>query len=951
MKNNRAITKNVSKHRKSITTKLYLLCLTCLLFGSSTILNVNAQTVNSESIYKIRNQCSNRLLDVAGANRQNGARVIQWNENGGRNQLWKFVMTDSGYYKLIAQHSQKVLDVSGAQTIDGSNVIQWTYGGRANQQWRITDAGNGFSKFEPRHAAGKFLNVLNSSTSGSRVQILTAADSCNQRWRLELADPGFANAHYVATDGNDSNPGTFTQPFRTIQRCAADATPGETCYIRGGKYRETVTPQNSGANGAPIRFEAFPGEEVIISGADTVSGGWEVYQNQIYRTSLTLPVNGYNDTGFLANQIFVDGRMMNEARYPNTGFALLEPTLAGGTVIALNEFDVRVENSGIPNLPEGWAGATVWQNEWYVSRTGTISGGENGILTGRMSSGWGRNGYWFYLTNKLGLLDSPGEWFYDGNTNQLYFWARNGGIPTNVEAKKRNFAFDLSDRSHIEIKNIKIFAATVTTNAASSNLILDGLRVKYVSHHVTLPPPPPSELAPVTANSPQLASHAYDTGIQLRGTNHTLKNSVIEYSSGNGVMLKGNGHTIDNNIVTDSNYQSSYAASVRINGDNHRITRNTISGAGRDAIIVDWNTAGLSFQNSEIAYNDITRFGALSNDLGAIYTCCYTNLNNTRIHHNSIHNPYGFSFFWDVAGIYTDIDSYNATVDHNVVWNMTTRLPKGLKIAGSASRGGTERIHNNTLFAPSNLPTEAAFISNNILGDPTPAAPLANNLYSEVNPLLTNPVNGEFTPLIGSPAIDTGIIIPGITDGYNGSAPDIGAFEFGQTQWRAGSNLNDASTIGQSLFTSQIPNRTDIADGVSYEMGVKLQSNVSGRILAVRYWKPYGETGAHTGRIWSADGTLLASVEFTNETDGGWQQARMTTPLPISANTTYVVSVNANSHYPFSGGSLTTSFRSGNLSTTADGSNGVFGNIGTFPAQSFNNANYFRDVSFVADGQ
>ena len=951
MKQNSAVKTGISKYRKFITNKLYIFCLTCLTFGVGIISTVNAQTINSGANYKIRSQCSNRVLDVAGVSRQNGARVIQWTENGGQNQSWKFIPTDSGYYKLIAQHSQKVLDVSGAQTADGTNVIQWSYGGRTNQQWRIADAGNGFSKLEPRHANGKFLNVSNPSVNGSRIQILTNADLCSQRWRLELADPGLANAHYVATDGSDTNPGTFAQPFRTIQRCAADATPGETCYIRGGIYRETVAPPTSGASDAPIRFEAYQGEDVTISGADSVNGVWEVFQNQIYRTALTLPVNGYNDTGFLANQVFVDGRMMNEARYPNTGFALLEPNLAGGTVFALNETDVRVENSGIPNLPEGWAGATLWQNEWYVSRTGTISGGENGVLTGTMSSGWGRNGYWFYLTNKLGLLDSPGEWFYDGNTNQLYFWARNGGVPANIEAKKRNFAFDLSDRSFIEIKNVKIFAATVTTNAASSNITLDGLRVKYVSHHVTLPPPPASELAPVTANSPQLASHAYDTGIQMRGTNNTLKNSVIEYSSGNGVMLKGNGHTVDNNIVTDSNYQSSYAASVRINGDNHRITRNTISGAGRDAIIVDWNTAGLSFQNSEIAYNEITRFGALSNDLGAIYTCCYTNLNNTRIHHNSIHNPYGFSFFWDVSGIYTDIDSYNATVDHNVVWNMTARLAKGLKIAGSAARGGTERIYNNTLFAPSNLPTEAALFGNNIFGDPTPPVPLANSIYAETNPLLTNIANGEFTPLAGSPAIDAGVVVPGITDGYNGSAPDIGAFEFGQTPWRAGANLNDASIIGQSLFSSQIPNRTDVADGLSYEMGVKFRSDVSGRILAVRYWKPHGETGAHTGRIWAADGTLLGSVEFTNETDGGWQQARLSTPLPISANTTYVVSVNANSHYPFSGGFLVNSFRSRNLSTTADGSNGVFGNTGLFPTRSFNNANYFRDVSFVADSQ
>jgi hypothetical protein len=32
----------------------------------------------------------------------------------------------------------------------------------------------------------------------------------------------------------------------------------------------------------------------------------------------------------------------------------------------------------------------------------------------------------------------------------------------------------------------------------------------------------------------------------------------------------------------------------------------------------------------------------------------------------------------------------------------------------------------------------------------------------------------------GSAAIDRGVVLPNITDGYNGRAPDLGALEFGQ---------------------------------------------------------------------------------------------------------------------------------------------------------------------------
>lgn len=44
-------------------------------------------------------------------------------------------------------------------------------------------------------------------------------------------------------------------------------------------------------------------------------------------------------------------------------------------------------------------------------------------------------------------------------------------------------------------------------------------------------------------------------------------------------------------------------------------------------------------------------------------------------------------------------------------------------------------------------------------------------------PGLANPASGDFTLLSTSPNIDQGALIPGVNDGFNGSAPDIGAFE------------------------------------------------------------------------------------------------------------------------------------------------------------------------------
>uniref|UniRef100_UPI00286B7EAC Calx-beta domain-containing protein n=1 Tax=Chamaesiphon sp. OTE_8_metabat_110 TaxID=2964696 RepID=UPI00286B7EAC len=83
-------------------------------------------------------------------------------------------------------------------------------------------------------------------------------------------------------------------------------------------------------------------------------------------------------------------------------------------------------------------------------------------------------------------------------------------------------------------------------------------------------------------------------------------------------------------------------------------------------------------------------------------------------------------------------------------------------------------------------------------------------------------------------------------------------------------------------------------------------------------------------------------------TTAGWQEQALATPLTIAANTTYVVSVNANTHYVATVDGLRTTIANGDLSAVADGSNGVFNpNPSAFPTQSFNNANYFRDIVFT----
>ncbi len=55
----------------------------------------------------------------------------------------------------------------------------------------------------------------------------------------------------------------------------------------------------------------------------------------------------------------------------------------------------------------------------------------------------------------------------------------------------------------------------------------------------------------------------------------------------------------------------------------------------------------------------------------------------------------------------------------------------------------------------------------------------AHSLFG-ADPLLADPANEDFVPLRGSPLIDAGCLVPGVTNGVGGKAPDVGAYEVGR---------------------------------------------------------------------------------------------------------------------------------------------------------------------------
>ncbi|HET6950043.1 MAG TPA: DUF4082 domain-containing protein, partial [Acidimicrobiales bacterium] len=161
------------------------------------------------------------------------------------------------------------------------------------------------------------------------------------------------------------------------------------------------------------------------------------------------------------------------------------------------------------------------------------------------------------------------------------------------------------------------------------------------------------------------------------------------------------------------------------------------------------------------------------------------------------------------------------------------------------------------------------------------------------------------------------------------------------------------STPASIWDSSVVPAQPAAADTGAIEVGVKFRADSDGHVTGIRFYKGPGNTGAHVGNLWKADGTNLGQVAFTSETASGWQQANFAVPIPVTAGRTYVASYWAPvGRYAVSAGLFSAAgvdraplhaLRSG-----IDGENGVYkyGPTG-FPTSAYNASWYGVDVVFV----
>ncbi|MGO6781175.1 DUF4082 domain-containing protein [Rhizobium leguminosarum bv. viciae] len=229
---------------------------------------------------------------------------------------------------------------------------------------------------------------------------------------------------------------------------------------------------------------------------------------------------------------------------------------------------------------------------------------------------------------------------------------------------------------------------------------------------------------------------------------------------------------------------------------------------------------------------------------------------------------------------------------------------------------------------------------------------LANDTDADGDPLVITGVSGAVNGSVAYNAqAQTVTFTP--TAGYSGPA----SFSYAIADGKGGTasaqvalTINGGQTAGpeQNLFAANAtPSIISVNDNQPVNLGMKFQADTAGWVTGIRFYKGTDNTGPHNGYLWTASGTLLGGVSFSNETASGWQTATLTQQVAVAADTTYVVSYSTNGNYSATGNYFSTDVTNGDL-TALSGTNGVYayGSSGLFPSASYNSTNYYVDVAF-----
>jgi hypothetical protein len=463
--------------------------------------------------------------------------------------------------------------------------------------------------------------------------------------------------YYVSPSGNDAGPGTLDQPFATIRTGAGRLFAGDVLYVRDGNYRETVSVPRSGTASAPITIEAYPGECPTLIGATLVSGPWTPHSGAIYKAAWSTQ----------PTQVFADGHLLNEARWPNTPVE----DFAGMTyALADAGSSTSITYAGLPSVDLTGAWVNIMAGQAWVAYNRQVASHER--ASGRLSFSppvnalaelVPRRGNHFYLFGKLELLDSPGEWHWDAVGHALYVWTPDGASPEGrVEAGIAPAVLSLDGQSYVTVKGLSIRGGWVSLQGSNSCTIQDC--------HLWAP-------NWIRAADGYSVWPQHLGGVEVSGSGNLVQGGSVRLAGRESIHIAGTSNTVRQSTVENSGWNGAGGGAIDLAGaekavvENCTVRRSAMSGIGLAPLS---RVAKNLVESSCLFVEDCGNVGAWSMDG-----------QGTEIAENVIR---GNKARWG-AGIYLDAGSRNFDLHDNLIEHM---LWGGMNITG------INLIDNNTML-------------------------------------------------------------------------------------------------------------------------------------------------------------------------------------------------------------------------------------------------------------
>jgi Protein of unknown function (DUF1565) len=194
-----------------------------------------------------------------------------------------------------------------------------------------------------------------------------------------LAPLAHAATYYVSTSGSNTNTGTETLPWRTIQHACSSAHSGDTVLVETGVYNEAVTLK------VPMILEAAFGAKPVIDGTGLVvpetNNALVLIENLSNVRVSGFEIRNYitTDSNAVPSGVFIDGAGSNITVSGNTIHAIEN----NGTVAAnINAFGIAVygDSANGPITTLNLSGNTVYGTKTGNSETVTLNGNVTNFL-------------------------------------------------------------------------------------------------------------------------------------------------------------------------------------------------------------------------------------------------------------------------------------------------------------------------------------------------------------------------------------------------------------------------------------------------------------------------------------------------------------------------------------------------------------------------------------------